>query len=62
MATPSANDSPPAHPERPCWGGECWCVAGDSACGNGPERSPHPVKLSGLDWQDFVPRSPLSSG
>ena len=45
----------PAHPERLCWGCERWCAAGDMACGNGSERSPHPVELFGADWQDFAP-------
>ena len=48
----------PAHPERLCWGCERWCAAGDMACGNGSERSPHPAELFGPDWQDFEPLAP----
>lgn len=50
----------PAHPERLCWGCERWCRAGDMACGNGAERSPHPVELLGPDWQTEVLNPALS--
>lgn len=43
----------PAHPERVCWGCDKYCPAGDLACGNGSERSPHPAELFGPDWQEW---------
>lgn len=41
----------PTHPERVCWGCDKLCPATDLACGNGTERTPHPVELFGDDWQ-----------
>jgi hypothetical protein len=43
----------PAHPERTCWGCDKYCPAGSMACGNGSERSQHPVELFGEDWMAF---------
>ncbi len=40
----------PTHPERICWGCDRYCPAGDMACGNGTERTPHPSELLGEDW------------
>ena len=40
----------PAHPERTCWGCDRYCAATSLACGNGSERSQHPVELFGDDW------------
>lgn len=41
----------PTHPERVCWGCEKLCPISDLTCGNGTERTPHPVELFGEDWQ-----------
>ena len=43
----------PVHPERVCWGCSRYCPADDLRCGNGSERTQHPVELLGDDWMDF---------
>lgn len=43
----------PKHPERICWGCSNFCAANALACGNGSERSPHPVELFGEDWLEW---------
>jgi hypothetical protein len=40
----------PAHPERNCWGCDKYCPTDDLQCGNGSERTQHPVELFGIDW------------
>lgn len=40
----------PLHPERVCWGCERLCPADALACGNGTERTMHPLELFGDDW------------
>jgi hypothetical protein len=40
----------PAHPERNCWGCDKYCPADSMACGNGSDRTQHPVELFGDDW------------
>lgn len=47
----------PAHPERTCWGCDTFCPAHSLACGNGSERTQHPVELFGDDWAEWVPPS-----
>lgn len=44
----------PAHPERVCWGCDRYCPAHDMVCGNGSERTPHPVELFGDDWAEWA--------
>lgn len=44
----------PAHPERICWGCEKYCAANDMRCGNGTDRTQHPVETFGPDWMDYV--------
>ena len=44
----------PAHPERICWGCDRYCAADDLRCGNGKERTQHPVETFGQDWMTFV--------
>lgn len=44
----------PAHPERLCWGCDKYCRADDMRCGNGSERTQHPVELFGEDWQTWA--------
>jgi hypothetical protein len=41
----------PAHPERTCWGCDRYCPAGDMICGNGTERTQHPIELGGEGWE-----------
>jgi len=43
----------PKHPERICWGCDKYCAADSLRCGNGSERTPHPVELFGDDWQEW---------
>ncbi|MDE1951948.1 MAG: DUF3079 domain-containing protein [Betaproteobacteria bacterium] len=43
----------PIHPERICWGCARYCAADSMRCGNGSERTQHPVELLGQDWLDF---------
>ena len=43
----------PANPERICWGCDKYCAAGSLACGNGSDRTQHPVELFGKDWQGW---------
>lgn len=40
----------PAHPERNCWGCDKYCPSNDMACGNGSDRTLHPVELFGEEW------------
>jgi len=41
----------PAHPERTCWGCDRYCAADGMVCGNGSERTQHPVELFGPGWE-----------
>lgn len=41
----------PPHPERSCWGCDRYCAADALACGNGSERTQHPVELFGPGWE-----------
>lgn len=43
----------PAHPERTCWGCDRYCAADAMICGNGTERTQHPVELFGSGWEGF---------
>lgn len=43
----------PKHPERVCWGCDKYCPADSLACGNGSERTQHPVELFGEDWLEW---------
>jgi hypothetical protein len=43
----------PTHPERVCWGCDRYCAAHELACGNGSERTPHPIELFGEDWVEW---------
>ena len=45
----------PKHPERICWGCDEYCSADSLACGNGTERTPHPIELFGEDWLEWEP-------
>src|SRR5688572_17719347 len=41
----------PAHPERTCWGCDRYCAADAMICGNGTERTQHPVEMFGPGWE-----------
>jgi hypothetical protein len=43
----------PKNPERICWGCDAYCPANDMRCGNGADRTPHPVELFGEDWHTW---------
>lgn len=43
----------PKHPERICWGCDRYCPATSLACGNGTDRTQHPLELFGEDWYEF---------
>lgn len=43
----------PKHPERICWGCDKYCAANALRCGNGSDRTPHPVELFGEDWLEW---------
>ena len=43
----------PSHPERICWGCDLYCPAKALACGNGADRTMHPVELFGEDWDSL---------
>lgn len=43
----------PQHPERLCRGCDRYCAADSMLCGNGSERTQHPVELFGDDWMAF---------
>ncbi|MCC6171351.1 MAG: DUF3079 domain-containing protein [Gammaproteobacteria bacterium] len=45
----------PRHPERICWGCDKYCPADDLACGNGSDRTQHPIELLGEDWAEWRP-------
>ena len=40
----------PRHPERICWGCDKYCPVDALECGNGSDRTQHPVELLGEDW------------
>lgn len=43
----------PKNPERICWGCDKYCPADSMACGNGSDRTQHPVELFGEDWHEW---------
>mgnify|MGYP001757427768 FL=1 len=43
----------PPHPERNCWGCDRYCAANAMLCGNGSERTQHPVETFGPGWEDW---------
>jgi len=40
----------PKHPERVCWGCDQYCSVDDLRCGNGTDRTQHPIEIFGEDW------------
>ena len=51
----------PKHPERVCWGCDKFCPADELTCGNGTERTSHPVELFGPDWYLSVEGSEIAA-
>lgn len=43
----------PRHPERICWGCDKYCSVDELRCGNGSDRTQHPVELFGEGWADL---------
>lgn len=52
----------PAHPERLCWGCDHYCPADDLRCGNGSDRTQHPIELMGADWSRQAGFEDLAAG
>lgn len=52
----------PSHPERVCWGCDHYCVANDMRCGNGSDRTMHPVELFGEGWEKWGGTVEATSG
>lgn len=44
----------PKRPERICWGCERLCAANKMLCGNGSDRSQHPMEIFGEDWYESL--------
>ncbi|BAK78624.1 protein of unknown function [Pseudogulbenkiania sp. NH8B] len=42
----------PAHPERICWGCDKYCSVDELRCGNGSDRTQHPIELFGPGWAE----------
>ena len=45
----------PPHPERNCWGCDRYCAADAMLCGNGSERTQHPIETFGPGWETWTP-------
>ena len=43
----------PPNPERICWGCDKYCPSDSLACGNGSDRTQHPIEFFGSDWQSW---------
>jgi hypothetical protein len=43
----------PPHPERNCWGCDRYCAASDMLCGNGSDRTQHPIETFGPGWEQW---------
>jgi len=52
----------PRNPERICWGCDQYCAADDLRCGNGSDRTQHPVELFGEDWAEWDLGPPVETG
>lgn len=48
----------PPHPERNCWGCDRYCKASDMLCGNGSNRTQHPIETLGSDWAEVLGMAP----
>jgi hypothetical protein len=51
----------PPHPERNCWGCDRYCAASAMQCGNGSDRTQHPIETFGPGWEEWsgIPVVPL---
>lgn len=49
----------PSHPERICWGCDQYCGADALRCGNGTDRTQHPIEIFGPGWQDLGLATPV---
>lgn len=52
MSTAKRFPVDPPHPERNCWGCDRYCAANALLCGNGSERTQHPIETFGPGWQE----------
>ena len=52
----------PKNPERICWGCDKYCSPDAMACGNGSERTQHPVELFGEGWNEWGLSAPEPAG
>jgi hypothetical protein len=43
----------PSSPERICWGCDKYCAVDQLACGNGSDRTQHPIEIFGKDWMEW---------
>jgi hypothetical protein len=43
----------PPHPERNCWGCDQYCAATSMKCGNGSDRTQHPIETFGPGWENW---------
>ncbi|MCC6072094.1 DUF3079 domain-containing protein [Massilia sp. GCM10020059] len=43
----------PPNPERICWGCDKYCPTDSLACGNGSDRTQHPIEFFGSGWQSW---------
>jgi hypothetical protein len=49
----------PSSPERICWGCDKYCAVDQLACGNGSDRTQHPIEIFGKDWMEWgLPDAP----
>ena len=53
MSTAKRFPANPPHPERNCWGCDRYCAANAMLCGNGSERTQHPVETFGPGWETW---------
>ncbi len=44
----------PKRPEKICWGCDKFCAADKMLCGNGSDRSQHPIETIGDDWYETL--------
>lgn len=53
MATKKRFPDAPANPHKICWGCDRYCAADNMACGNGSDRTQHPIELFGPEWRSW---------
>lgn len=53
MSTANRFPINPPHPERNCWGCDRYCAADAMLCGNGSERTQHPIETFGPGWEQW---------